>query len=318
MGHNMFWVSHSWFRLGDKAGSAVGFNPELGTRNPERGFTLIEMIVVIVITAIIAGAVAVFIKLPVQGYVDSARRAEMTDIADAALRRMGRDLRLALPNSVRVTDGGATIEFLLTRTGGRYRVTDDGTTAHAGDFLDFTVSDSSFDQLGPLATGIGQTIVAGDKLVVYNLGIPGADAYAGDNRATISGTITGPQPLLVPPLLANETRINFSAKQFPLESPSARFQVVEGPVSYACDTTSGKLTRYWGYPIAAIQPNAASLASSGASNALAATKVSLCAFDYNPGVTARSGVVALTLQIKDQASGESVQLYHEVHVNNVP
>ena len=316
MGHNMFWVSRSWFRLGDKASSAVGFNPELGTRNPERGFTLIEMIVVIVITAIIAGAVAVFIKLPVQGYVDSARRAEMTDIADAALRRMGRDLRLALPNSVRVTDGGATIEFLLTRTGGRYRATDNGVPTngdppHAGDILDFTISDSSFDQFGPFAPGTGQTIVPNsDKLVVYNLGIPGADAYAGDNISTITGTGPGD--------LSNEYKISFSPKQFPLESPGARFQVVEGPVSYACDTASGKLTRYWGYPIAAIQPNAASLASSGASNALAATKVSLCAFDYNPGVTARSGVVALTLQIKDQASGESVQLYHEVHVNNVP
>ena len=190
-------------------------------------------------------------------------------------------------------------------------LTDDGTTAHAGDFLDFTVSDSSFDQFGPFAPGTGQTIVPNsDKLVVYNLGLPGADAYAGDNISTITGTGSGD--------LSYEYKISFSPKQFPLESPGARFQVVEGPVSYACDTTSGKLTRYWGYPIAATQPNAASLASSGASNALAATKVSLCAFDYNPGVTARSGVVALTLQIKDQASGESVQLYHEVHVNNVP
>ena len=97
--------------------------PEGGGRNAmrSRGFTLIEMIVVIVLTSIIASAVAVFIKLPVEGYVATARRAEMTDIADTAIRRMGRDLRLALPNSVRVTDGGATIEILLTKTGGRYR-----------------------------------------------------------------------------------------------------------------------------------------------------------------------------------------------------
>ena len=270
------------------------------------GFTLIEMIVVIAITAIIAGVVAVFIKLPVQGYVDSARRAEMTDIADAALRRMGRDLSLALPNSVRITDSGATLEFLLTRTGGRYRAAPDATGA--GDILDFSTSDKSFDQFGPFATGTGQTIVAGDKLVVYNLGIPGADAYAGDNITPISGTAAGS--------LLNENKINFSSKQFPLESPGARFQVVEGPVTYACDTTTGKLTRYWGYPIAATQPNAASLAGSGASNALAATNVSGCVFDYTPGVTARSGVVALTLKITE--SGESAQLYHEVHVTNVP
>jgi len=277
------------------------------------GFTMIEMIVVIVITGIIAGAVAVFIRLPVQGYVDAARRAEMTDIADAALRRMGRDLRLALPNSVRITDGGATLEFLLTRTGGRYRVADNG--AGSGDFLDFTQNDSSFDQFGPLATGTGQSIVNNrDLLVVYNLGISGANAYAGDNTATISGTSP---PTIGVPLLANETRIYFAAKKFPFESPGARFQVVEGPVTYACDTTTGKLTRYWAYAISTTQPPAATLAaSSAASRALVATNVSACVFDYTPGVTARGGVVALTLKIAE--SGESAQLYHEVHVSNVP
>ena len=71
-------------------------------RKTQRGFTLVEMIVVIVITGIIAGVVAIFLRAPVQGYVDSARRAEMTDIADTALRRIGRDLRTAVPNSVRV------------------------------------------------------------------------------------------------------------------------------------------------------------------------------------------------------------------------
>src|SRR2546427_4793105 len=58
----------------------------------ERGVTLIEMVIVISITAIIAGAVSVFISRPVEGYADAARRAEMSDIADTALRRMTRDL----------------------------------------------------------------------------------------------------------------------------------------------------------------------------------------------------------------------------------
>ena len=39
------------------------------------GFTLVEAIMVIVITGILAGMVAVFIKAPVDGYVDSVRRA---------------------------------------------------------------------------------------------------------------------------------------------------------------------------------------------------------------------------------------------------
>ncbi|MEX1993814.1 MAG: prepilin-type N-terminal cleavage/methylation domain-containing protein, partial [Steroidobacteraceae bacterium] len=57
------------------------------------GVTLIELIIVITITAIVAVGVSVFISRPIEGYVDAARRAELTDIADTALRRMTRDLR---------------------------------------------------------------------------------------------------------------------------------------------------------------------------------------------------------------------------------
>jgi MSHA biogenesis protein MshO len=279
----------------------------------DRGFTMIEMIVVIVITGIIAGAVAVFIRLPVQGYVDTARRAEMTDIADSALRRMERDLRLALPNSIRITPDGTTLEFLLTRTGGRYRATDNG--AGAGDVLDFTQPDISFDQFGPLATGTGQAIVLNsDLLVVYNLGISQATAYAGDNTSIITGAgATG--------ALTNEITITFSSKQFPFESPGARFQVIEGPVTYAWDSTTRKMTRYWGYPILATQQTAATLAASAASHALVASNVESCVFDYTPGVTARSAVMALTLKVSESSGSgqtESAQLYHEVHVSNVP
>jgi MSHA biogenesis protein MshO len=92
------------------------------------GFTLTEMVMVIVITGILAGIVAVFIAGPVGGYVDSARRAQLTDAADAALRHLAREVRLALPNSMRVgTDGSNRyIEFIMTSAGGRYRDASDG------------------------------------------------------------------------------------------------------------------------------------------------------------------------------------------------
>ena len=59
-----------------------------------RGFTLVEMIIVIVITGIIGAMVAVFIRVPVQGYVDVAARAALADTADTATRRLTRDVRL--------------------------------------------------------------------------------------------------------------------------------------------------------------------------------------------------------------------------------
>src|SRR3979490_3088781 len=112
----------SWFFTATTCAMHPMLCPERHLRS-ERGVTLIEMVMVIAITAIIAGAVAVFISRPVEGYADAARRAEMTDIADTARRRMTRDLRTPLSNSIRITtvSGVVSLEYLQGSGGGRYR-----------------------------------------------------------------------------------------------------------------------------------------------------------------------------------------------------
>jgi MSHA biogenesis protein MshO len=284
--------------------------------NPEsqRGFTLVEMIVVIVITGIIGGMVAMFIRAPVQGYADSARRAEMTDTADTALRRISRDLRLALPNSVRVTgtcDGTAAatcfIEFLPTSGGGRYRSGAGGT----GNTLDFDSADTGFEVIGTVPA-----LTAGDSIVVYNMTSNAADpnpnAYVGANRAAFSA-------------LAGNVITFIAPRQFPLDScqrdpvtgdvvGGCRFQVISTPVSYACDPVAGTLTRWQGYAIQAAQPTALPV---GGTAALLANNVSSCIFSYNVSATAeRSGLVTMHLTITEQ--GENVSLYSATHVSNVP
>ena len=140
------------------------------------GFTLVESVIVILITGILAAVVAIFIRAPVQGYFDTVRRAELTDQADLALRRITRDVRLALPNSVRLSTVGNVhyIEFIMTRSGGRYRDVSDGSTG--GDFLSFSnAADLSFDVHGPLPA-----ITPGlDFFVVFNLGPGNAPADLG-------------------------------------------------------------------------------------------------------------------------------------------
>ncbi len=272
-------------------------------RSRERGVTLIEMVIVIAITAIIAGAVAVFISRPVEGYGDAARRAEMTDIADTALRRITRDLRTALSNSIRTAtvSGVVYLEFLQSSGGGRYRTEKDN--GGGGNILDFTIADpDGFDVIGAMPT-----LAAGDSIVIYNLAASGttANAYVGDNRAAVNvGASTATTIALT------------AAKQFPFPSPGKRFQVVQSSVTYACNPATGELRRYWGYGIVDPQPTP----PAGGSNALLATNIAPlngCSFTYvASGAAQRMGVVMLSLKI--QQSLESIQLFQQVHVTNVP
>lgn len=244
------------------------------------------MIVVIAITAIIGSMVAVFLRAPLESYVAQDRRARLADAADTALRRMGRDIRLALPNSVRVTATGSVVEFLGTRSGGRYRA------QGGGNVLDFVAADSSFDVLGPPIE-----MRAGDRIAVYNLGIPGADAWAGNTLALYTGGN------------ATVSNIAIAATQFPLASPGNRFQVVDGPVSYVCDLGARTLTRFWGY-----DPTVGVTAATP--RALLANQVSACNFTYQPGITERGGLVSMTLSLSQ--AGETVRLYATTQVSNQP
>ena len=277
------------------------------------GFTLIEMIMVIVITGILASVVAVFITKPVQGYVDSVRRAELTDAADVTLRRMTRDVRLALPNSLRTVAGG--FEFIMTKSGGRYREDTDGSTC--GNFIYSTdidcapgvetASENDFDVLGAMPA-----ITGGDRIVVYNLGagFAPADAYGGGNVATVSGAVAitaNPVPLVSNPFPTSP----------PLPSPDARFQVVGSAdlvVRYTC--AGGVLTRFAGCSLAtpSVCPGSgAVLAGSAATEPKAS-----CTIDYSSAATGRSGLLLVTLTLTDTPSGEAVSLFQQIHVDNAP
>jgi len=58
-----------------------------------RGFTLVELVMVVAIAGIIAAAIAVFFRPAVDSYFDTRRRAELSGMADTALRRVGREVR---------------------------------------------------------------------------------------------------------------------------------------------------------------------------------------------------------------------------------
>jgi len=281
----------------------------------QRGFTLIELVITIVVGSVVVAFMAMFIIIPMNAYSAQTRRAQLVDDADSALRFMGRDIRSSLPNSVRVTSSGSVwaIEFLATMDGARY--VDGGPLTNAALALDFTQKDGAFSTSVPFTQLSLPWSSSSAYLSIYNVGVPGANAYEMANVITPSGTTI----TVSAGSTANQNLVTLSpAFQFAYGSPGKRVYLVSGPVSYLCDTSAGTLTRYSGYSISSTQPaSAGTLTSNGATASLVAGDVgSLCQFTYSVGTAQRNALITLTLQLAQ--SSESVQLLYEVQLVNSP
>lgn len=308
----------------------------------QSGFTLVEMIMVIVITGIIGGMVAVFLRTPIQQYMDVARRAELTDIADTALRRLGRDIRTAVPNSVRIAGCGGMpcVEFLPARNGGRYRASTvgggTGCGAVADAALDFAAPDTCFEIVGS-----PMTFLSGDQIVVGSTQSDGNPPYQDPGAAacTVAATTTCiRRPVAAAGVGANLQVVKVdSAAALPAfsELSTQRFTVVDGvqqAVTYACVGTLGtldanrngqaRLMRYWGYGFKPGQIAPPTVVGGGDgigalahAEAMLADKVSACEIVYDLP-NQRFGLLAVRLALT--SGGESVNLYHEIHVTNAP
>jgi MSHA biogenesis protein MshO len=269
---------------------------------------LIEMVMVIVVTAIVAVVVGRFILEPVKGYFSTASRAMLVENADAALRVMARDLRLALPNSTRVNAAGTALELIPTAGAARYATEGSGA-------LQFGTVDTSFDLVGPALT-----VTASQQLVFYNLGpgITGSDAYAANGTAVEQGMSNRRVATNAAGSASTLTISSLAGLPVGDFAPPYRVFAVGQPVTYRCDLAAGTLTRTTGYGFVVTQPDPPGSGSSS----LLATGVSTCSFSYDAnGVAARAGLITLRLGLSatpTTGGTETVNLVQAIHVDNLP
>ncbi len=278
------------------------------------GMTLVELVVTIAVGSVVVAFMALFIVGPLNSYTAQTRRADLVDEADGALRFMARDLRSALPNSVRVSSsGGVTaLELLATLDGARYQ--DGGPLASAALALDFTQADGAFATTVPFTQVTLPWTSSSAYLAIYNVGVTGASAYDLTNVITPAGTTI----TIAAGATANQNLVTLSpAFKFAWASPGHRVYLVSGPVTYLCDAAAGTLKRYSGYTISSTQPvAAATLTAAGAAAGSLATDVAACQFSYASGTAQRNALATLTLQLT--RSSETVALLHQVQMVNTP
>ncbi len=315
-----------------------------------RGVTLIELVIVMALMAILVTLGALAVREPIEAYAATSSRAQLTDIADTALRRVSRDVSTALPNSIRMTVSGSQyMELLQVRTGGRYRIEFINADTDPLDFAKSpsTSGDTSFNILGAPSAVTGQVIVPGsDFIVIRNESATStrSNAYT-YNQAAQNCTSTTPQrdtcnsatvtavPVAAGAGAPNEYRITFEQRVFNYDtaagqgfpSPGNRFYVVSGPVTYVCapnatldsgGNATGTLKRVSNYAVQFTQPTDANGGLAAGTQSLLANHVAQCQFVYDDAALGNLGLVQISLTLVERS--EAVTLFHEVHINNAP
>jgi MSHA biogenesis protein MshO len=287
-----------------------------------RGFTLMETVLVIVVLGIIGASLGMFIIPAVKSNEAMQDRGALVDSADSALRRMARDIRIALPNSLRVTNvaNGFTLEMIPTVDGGRYCSGD----ADCNNSLTIGAADTVFDILGCFrnatftgAPGAGYRLVIGDSTGSAHTGA----AVITPTTTSIALSIwpgTGVTPAACGSMSAtantsNRHRVTLSAAQtFPTASPRRRVFVVSTAAAYICNTTTQTLTRYSGYTIGA--------APTTGTAALVTDKVTACSVTSTTGQVQATGLVTLRISVTNPPppaiGGETVTLMHQAQLDN--
>lgn len=253
------------------------------TLSTQRGFTLVELVIVIVIAGILAVGSVQFVGQATQGYSDAADRQQLATIGWIASEKITRELRNALPNSIRLSAVDTCIEFVPVTGGSHYRTLPTSTTPRT---------------ITAIASGFVSTS-GNTRVAVYPTEV--SAVYGQSNPGPVSNTTIFPlSPSPIPNVDTITLRGDF---EFLSESPEHRFYFIEDPITYCIE--SGRLNRYSGYGFSASKGTAQIIVD----------KVQSGSFDVLPASLTRNSVVTMHFELMD---GTPHIVDQEVQIRNVP
>jgi MSHA biogenesis protein MshO len=266
-------------------------SPQVFRKN-QAGFTLVEMIFVVVILGIIASIGSGFVVSAMDSYRAAQVRNQLVQRGRLTLEQMSRELRMAVPNSVRISASGLCMEFMPIITAANYQ----GTLPDA---------DNNRAAVNQISTGNFAFTPALAKHVLVAPFSP-ADIYTNANPSARVGLGSlGSPPFVLLPLA--------SSRVFLRNSLNRRLFVAADPVRFC--VSGGNLLRYSSY---GFSTSALGDGSPGGTGNLMAHSVAASgtAFQLSPGSQDRNMVVRMRLIFSNGST--SLQLHHQALVRNVP
>lgn len=256
------------------------------------GFTLIELIAVILLLSVTLVGSASFIRWGALTFADGAERQRLLEESRFVVERLSREIRAAVPASVRLNSNGSCVEFVPILGVGSYL----SLPTQSPDTTVTVVADSSY------------TYATGDDLILQ--ATQAQDIYASSNNTrtnttAYSSTVSG---------LAQAT-ITLAPTQFDAAfqaNPSRpnRYYMVNDQVSY-CVLSDGTMRRFQYPDVYPSQPTVTTLTN----GELMAEQIANTAGGNFSFANSEQTTLSLYLAFQRQ-NAEAMEFYHLIGLRN--